>query len=448
MKSEKSYKKVPKNVMILGENQYYSRNCYETQLNNNVVVVGTSGAGKTRSIVKPNLLQATGSYVVSDPKGNLAKEMGPYLESKGYRVLCLDFIHPEKSMGYNPLAYCRTTKDIQKLAYILVYEMNQSNGNSRKGGSYDPFWDESSVMLLSAIIGYLKEKELYDKEKGTLLSVLELIKMGNRVASSSSPRGKSMLDEVMKKHKEKMERLNEHSWAFDRYCEYNTAPDKTHATINVCAIAKLSTIDTLETRKMLFNNDIDFSSVGQQPTALFVQVSDTDRSMDMLANLFYSQLMNELCMYADDKCENSCLPVPVQFILDDFATNVRIDNFQNIISNIRSRGISAMIMVQSESQLVAIYGDNSKTIIDNCNTYVYMGGSDPEQAKKIAMRANKPVSMILKMPIFTSWIFRRGQEPVFCNNFDLEWFQTVKKFQPNKAKKLNKEECLETLFDI
>ena len=125
--------------------------------------------------------------------------------------------------------------------------MNQSNGNSRKGGSYDPFWDESSVMLLSAIIGYLKEKELYDKEKGTLLSVLELIKMGNRVASSGSPRGKSMLDEVMKKHKEKMERLNEHSWAFDRYCEYNTAPDKTHATINVCAIAKLSTIDTLAT---------------------------------------------------------------------------------------------------------------------------------------------------------------------------------------------------------
>ena len=149
--------------------------------------------------------------------------------------------------------------------------------------------------------------------------------------------------------------------------------------------------------------------------------------------------MNELCMYADDKCENSCLPVPVQFILDDFATNARIDNFQNIISNIRSRGISAMIMVQSEAQLKAGYGYNSQTIVDNCNTYVYMGGSDPHQAKEVAMRANKSTNSILNMPVSTSWIFRRGQEPVFCDNFDLEWFQNKIGFRVGKAPKLSPE---------
>ena len=218
------------------------------------------------------------------------------------------------------------------------------------------------------------------------------------------------------------------SWAANRYDQYNTSPDKTHETINICTIAKLGTFDTLETRKMLRGNDIDFKSIGTEPTALFVEVSDTDRSMDILVNLFYSQLMNTLCGFADDKCPGNRLPIPVKFILDDFATNARIDNFQNIISNIRSRGISAMIMVQSEAQLKAGYKEDAQTIIDNCNTYVYMGGSNPEQAENIAKRANKPAHKILNMPIGSSWIFRRGQEPVLCKNFDLEWFMKEKEY--------------------
>lgn len=440
MRNEKNFTKVPKDMMILGENQYYSRNCYETQLNNNVLVVGTSGAGKTRSIVKPNLMQATGSYVVSDPKGSLAKEIGPYLKSKGYDVLCMDFIHPEKSLHYDPLSYCKTTRDIQKLAHTMVYEMNKTDDNRGRGGNYDPFWDESSVMLFSAVIGYLKEKEAYDDTKYTLISLLDTIKKANRNQKGvSSARGRSYLDEIMERHKAMMNNLGLESWAYERYCEYNTAPDKTQATINVCALAKLSIIDSYETREMLSRNDIDFASVGQKPTALFVQVSDTDRSLDVLVNLFYSQLMNELCMYADDKCKNHSLPVPVQFILDDFATNARIDKFENLISNIRSRGISAMIMVQSESQLQAGYGDSAQTIIDNCNSYVYMGGGCPKQAEVIALRANKPTSSILNMPLFTSWVFRRGQEPILCNNFDLEWFEREKGFVPGMPETVDKE---------
>ncbi|MBR1852580.1 MAG: type IV secretory system conjugative DNA transfer family protein [Lachnospiraceae bacterium] len=428
------YQAVPQGTMILGENQYYSKNCYETQLNNNVIVVGTSGAGKTRKIVKPNLLQAEGSYIVSDPKGNLAREMGPYLESKGYRVLKMNFIHPEKSLKYNPVAYCHTTTDVRKLAHMITYEMSCSTGGAR-GSAYDPFWDEAAEMLLIAIIGYIVECDDIPENEKNMNKLSQLIRKANRDEKFSTARGCSELDRIMDSYRKKMELVGRESWAMDRFDDYNTAPDRTHATINICTLAKLGTFDTLETRQMLNGNDIDFKTIGQEPTAVFVEVSDTDRSMDVLINLFYSQIMNELCTFADEECPNSCLPVPVQFILDDFATNARIDNFQNIIANIRSRGISAMIMLQSEAQLKAGYGEDAQTIIDNCNTYVYMGGSSEELAEKIGKRADKPAKRILNMPLSKSWIFRRGQEPVYCNNFDLEWFEREKGFEPGRRTK-------------
>ena len=187
---------------------------------------------------------------------------------------------------------------------------------------------------------------------------------------------------------------------------------------------------------MFEGNDIDFKSIGQQPTAVFVEVSDTDRSKDILVNLFYSQLINELCGYADDECPGNRLPVSVQFLLDDFATNAHIDNFENMISNIRSRGISAMLMVQSEAQLEAGYGVHAHTIVDNCSSYVFMGGSDPAMAEIIAKKANKSPSTILNMPVGTSWIFRRGEEPVMCKNFDLPSFENEKGFVPGQPQQI------------
>ena len=268
-------------------------------------------------------MMAEGSYVISDPKGNLADKYGPYLESLGYKVIRMDFIPPKKSFRYNPITRCRTTQDIMRLAHMLVYESRGNTGATSR--SYDPFWEE--------------------------------------------------------------------------------------------------------VRHMLSGNDLDFCAIGQERTALFVQVSDTDRTMDALVNLFYSQIMNELCDYADTKCEGSRLPVPVQFILDDFATNARIDNFENIISNIRSRGISTMIMLQSEAQLRAAYGDSAATIVDNCNTYVYLGGSSPEQARSVAQCANKPSSQIPNMPLDKGWIFRRGEQPILCDVFDLNLFETELGFE-------------------
>ncbi len=416
-KRTRGYKRVPKGALILGENAYYSRNCYETQLNNNVCIVGTSGSGKTRGVVEPNIMQAEGSYVISDPKGTLVKDLGPYLEERGYTVLVLDFIHPELSAHYNPILRCRSTSDIHKLANTLVYELN----HKKAGGSYDPFWDETTTILLDAVIGYLLESDEIPIQEKTLLTVSRLISESVRRTSSKA----CLLDIKMEKHEQHMKSRGLESWAVRRYKEYNTAPDKTHDTINICTLAKMVGFDTIEVRKMLSGNDIEFTQIGTQPTALFIKVSDTDRSKDVLVNLLYSQLMNELCDFADS-CEGGHLPIPVQFILDDFATNARINNFENIISNIRSRWISTMIMIQSEAQLVAGYGDDSQTIIDNCNTYVYMGGSSPEQAERVAKRANKTVNTILNMPVSMSWIFRRGQKPLLCRNFDLEWFRTLK----------------------
>ncbi len=429
------YLSVPEGTLILGENRYYSRDCYKTQLNNNVLVVGTSGCGKTRSIVMPNLMQATGSYVVSDPKGNLYKKFGPYLKSKGYEVITMDFIHPGTSNRYNPMEYCRNTTDILKVANVIVHQ------DDKEASKTDPYWDESTQMCLLAILGYIFETDDLPKKEKTLSTLRKLVVVANREeATGRSVRGKSCLQEIMENHKKHMQSMGKESWAYERFQEYNTAPDKTLLTTNSTTLAKLVTFATEEVQRMLSANDIDFATIGQKPTALFVQVSDTDRSMDLLVNLFYTQLMNELCTFADDHCENSCLPVPVQFILDDFATNARIDNFENMIANIRSRGISAMLMVQSEAQLQAGYGTNAQTIIDNCNTYVYMGGSDPGQAKAVSLRANKTANSILNMPLSTSWIFRRGEKPVFCHNFDLEWFKKEKGFEEGKvAVELNDE---------
>lgn len=421
---------VPKNSIIAGAGTYFSKDSHKTQLNNNVLCVGTSGAGKTRSIVGPNLLMAEGSYIISDPKGNLYEQYGPYLRSKGYEVTSVDFIHPELSCGYNPLAYIRTTSDIRKVSHTLTYELSDHTGG--KGGHYDPFWDKTSEMLISAMIGYLRETDEYRPIEKNLITLSELIREGNRNENFTTARGKSELDKRMERHRQKYTRSGKcTSWAVSRYDEYNTSPDKTHATINICALANFSNFDSEEVREMFKKPSIDFARVGQVPSAVFVQVSDTDRSMDALVNLFYTQMMNELCSYADS-CPGSRLPVPVQFILDDFSTNARIDNFQNIIANIRSREISAMLFVQSEAQLSAGYGDDAQTIVDNCNTYIYMGGTSPEQAEKVGKRANRQANSILNMPVSTSWVFRRGSEPVFTNNFDLENFAKEKGFIPGE----------------
>lgn len=391
--------------MILAENQEYSLDCYKTQLNNNVLVVGASGAGKTRSIVTPNLLEATGSYVVSDPKGNLYKKYGDYLREKGYTVKKLDFTDPENSARYNFFDYINSTQDIISIAHMLIY--GETNGNHQ-----DPFWDQAGQLLIQALIAYLRESQTPAEQN--LHNLLKLVTIC--CANGDMDNKDSMMDCLMKDHG----RAHPNSYAVKTYDKFRTAASKTLRSILITVNAKLGLFDTPEIKEMSCTDEMHIPMFGQEKTAVFVVVSDTDRSMDSLVNLFFTQAMNQLCRYADRYCEDNCLPVPVRFILDDFATNCKIAQFPRMISSIRSRGISTMLMIQAEAQLASSYGEDASTIISNCDTYVYLGGNDVKTAQAVAERADVPMKKILNMPVGTNWIFRRGQAPINGKNFDLD----------------------------
>lgn len=411
--------KNPYGSMILPDGKYYSLNDRETRLNNNVLVVGTTGAAKTRTVIIPNLLECIGSYVVTDPKGNLYRQWGDYMQSHGYRVVRLSFIHPEKSLHYNPLKYVKTTQQIQQLSNVLI-------GNSG-GYGVDPFWDDSSLMLINSLISYVKENVPVDSKVHNFHHILDLLRAAGRKSSSSRDSQLSfMMDELHKN--------NPKSWAYKQFQNVNQAPERTFNTIVTTSIAKFCSMDTEELAEMMQDDEIDLPSIGKQKTAVFVEVSDSDRSMDTLINMFFTQAMNQLCTYADEECENSQLPVPVRFFMDDFATNCKIDNFENMVSNIRSRKISVILILQSLSQLDKSYGQSAHTIIDDCDTMIYMGGNDPETAHSIAIRCNKTTQTILHMPLCSSWIFRRGEKPFMCKNLELnDYIEWKKVRQPIKV---------------
>ena len=395
-----------KNEMIIAEGVSYSLNCYETKLNNNVLVVGTSGAGKTRSIVTPNLLQATGSYIVSDPKGNLYEKYGPYLKNQGYEVKKLDFTDPENSAHYNFFKYIRNTQDINKISHMIIYSKGQD------GYKPDPFWDEASELLLQALIAYLYEG--FRSSEQNLRSVQKLIDACNIDENDSG--SATILDKLMEAH----EKEYEDSYAVSQYKKFRVAAGKTLKSILISLNARIGQFDTPEIRELTKYDTIRISGIGMKPTAVFVVVSDTDRSLDGLANLFFTQAMNELCWQADKRGKGNTLPVPVRFILDDFATNCKIAEFPRMIASIRSRGISTMLMIQSEAQLEEGYNKDARTIIGNCDTYVYLGGNDVDTAEAVARRCDVPLKKILNMPVETNWIFRRGQEPVNSKNYNIE----------------------------
>lgn len=395
------------NNLIICKEKSYSLDCRLTHVNNNVLVVGTSGAGKTRSIVTPNLLCAAGSYIVSDPKGSLYKKYGHYLRNKGYIVKNLDFTDPKNSTKYNFFRYIHGSEDIVKISRVFVGD---------ECGRSDPFWNQSAIMLLNAAIGYLYEfTHDYDRN---IQNILKVLKLARREESYSESTYSSRFSCMIAKAKEQ----KPDSWAVAQFEAVNTAPDRTFNSILITVLSKIAGFASEGIENMTMSDYMNITQIGRKKTVVFVTVSDTDRSMDDLANIFYTQAMQTLCDYADKKCENQSLPVPIRFIMDDFATNCKIEEFPRIISTIRSRNISAMLMIQAESQLAASFGNDASTIIGNCDTYVYMGGNDRATADEVARRANLPLSKILYMPVGTNWVFRRGEMPFNGNNVDLDEF--------------------------
>ena len=400
--------------MPLAENVAYSLDSHKTGLNNNVLVVGASGAGKTRGIVIPNLLEATGSYIVSDPKGNLYERYGEYLRSQGYEVRKLDFTDPAHSAHYNFFNYIRCTQDIVKIAHMLIYQEKQAY-------HADPFWDQSSQLLMQAVISYLIETcPVEDRKFENMLKLLDCMDSRDDLTTTQT-----VADYMF----EKLEKKNPQSFAVKNYKRFRCAAERTLRSILISVNSRIGRFESEEVAKLTSKDTIDIDSIGQKKTALFVVVSDTDRSMDGLINIFFTQTMNELCYFADKKCKDSSLPVPVRFILDDFATNCKIEEFPRMISSIRSRGISAMMMIQAESQLHECYGYDGRTVIGNCDTYVYLGGNDVETAQNVSLRCDVPSKKILNMPVGTNWIFRRGSAPYNGRSIDLDRFIQAKKIE-------------------
>ena len=338
--------------------------------NKNILVIGGSGSGKTRFFCKPSLLQAHSSYVCTDPKGTLLPEIGTFLERKKYRIKCLNLINFRKSMRYNPLAYIRSEKDILKLVNALI--MN-TKGEGEK--SSEDFWVKAERLYYSALIGYIWY-EATEEEKN-FITLLDLIN-----ASEAREDDETYQSPVDLLFSQLEEREPDH-FAVKQYRKFKMAAGKTLKSILISCGARLAPFDIKELRDLMEYDELELDTLGDQKTALFVILSDTDSTFNFVGALMYSQLFNLLCDKADD-FYGGRLPVHVRLILDEFANIGQIPNFDKLIATIRSREISASIILQSQSQLKTIYKDAADTIVGNCDSTLFLGGKEKSTLKEIS----------------------------------------------------------------
>ena len=390
---------------ILAQDALVSNDTRTTRLNNNDLIIGPSGAGKTRGYVKPNLMQCNESIIVADTKGGLFSEVGPLMERNGYRVINIDFTDMLESYGYNPLDYVRydqkrgkySEQDIVTISACLVPIEDPRQA----------IWEHHARMYMSALIGYVLE--CLPQEEHTLKYVADLF----------SEMGADSFDDRF----QALGALNPNSFAWTRYQMFKDvkSAEKMHESIRGIVAQKLDPLTFDGPLQMYSRPDkVDFTSLGREKAAVFLGISDTDRSADRLVNLFYTQALHALCDSADKDYPDHRLPVPVRFILDDFAANAEIPDFDKIISVIRSREIYVSIILQSLSQLNAIYGhDRAMTIVNNCDNCLYLGGQDVETARYISFKANKTVDTILGLPLDAAYLFTRGARPRMVKKFDL-----------------------------
>ncbi len=338
--------------------------------NKNILVIGGSGSGKTRFFCKPSLLQAHSSYVVTDPKGTLLPEIGHFLARKKYRIKCLNLINFRKSMKYSPLAYLRSEKDILKLVNALI--MN-TKGEGEK--STEDFWVKAERLYYSALIGYIWYESL--PEEKNFITLLDLINASE--AREDDETYQSPVDILF----EKLEKKDPDHFAVKQYRKFKMAAGKTLKSILISCGARLAPFDIKELRDLMEYDELELDTLGDSKSALFVILSDTDNTFNFVAALMYSQLFNLLCDKADD-FYGGRLPVHVRLLLDEFANIGQIPNFDKLIATIRSREISASIILQSQSQLKTIYKDAADTIVGNCDSTLFLGGKEKSTLKEIS----------------------------------------------------------------
>ena len=343
--------------------------------NKNILVIGGSGSGKTRFFVKPSLMQCTSkdfptSYIVTDPKGTLILETGKMLQRYKYRIKVLNTINFKKSMKYNPFAYLRSEKDILKLVNTIIAN---TKGDGEKSG--EDFWVKSERLFYCALIGYIWYEAPENEKNFTTL--LEMINASE--AREDDPEFQSPVDLMF----ERLEEKDPEHFAVRQYKKFLLSAGKTRSSILISCGARLAPFDIRELRELMETDEMELDTLGDRKTALFVIISDTDDTFNFVVSILYTQLFNLLCDKADD-VYGGRLPVHVRCLLDEFANIGQIPKFEKLIATIRSREISASIILQSQSQLKAIYKDNADTIVGNCDTTLFLGGKEKTTLKEMS----------------------------------------------------------------
>ena len=354
--------------IMLGRNKIPKYN-----INKNVLIIGGSGSGKTRFHVKPNLMQMNASYVVTDPKGTVVLECGKMLQEGGYEIKILNTINFKESMKYNPFRYIRCENDILKLVNCI---MENTKGEDSKGG--EDFWAKAEALYYQALIAYIwYEAPEDEKNLNTLLEMLNASEV-----REDDENFKNAVDMMF----DRLEKRNPEHFAVRQYKKYKMAAGKTAKSILISCGARMAPFDIKEVRDMMMDDELELDKLGDRKTALFCIVSDTDTTFNFIASMVYTQMFNTLC---DKALENGgALKTHVTCLLDEFA-NQKIPNFEHLISVIRSREISAHVIVQTQSQLKAVYKDHAETIIGNCSCVLFLGGKEQSTLKEISAMLGK-----------------------------------------------------------
>lgn len=364
----------------------------KTARNKNVLIVGGSGSGKTRFWLKPNLLQCHSSYVITDPKGGIVEECGAVLVRNKYRIKIFNTINFKKSMHYNPFAYLHSEKDILKLVTTL---MANTKGDGKSGGDGD-FWEKAEKLLYTALIAYIHYVAPVEEQNfGTLITFLNAMEVREDDETFQNP-----VDQMF----EALEQKSPNHFAVRQYKLFKLSAGKTAKSILISCGARLAPFDIAELREITRYDELELDTLGDRKTALFLIMSDTDSTFNFLISMIYTQLFNLLCEKADDQYHGR-LPVHVRCLIDECANIGQIPNLEKLVATIRSREISACLVLQAQSQLKAIYKDNADTIIGNMDTRIFLGGSEPTTLKELSAALGKET-----IDMFNTGVSKGSQE--------------------------------------
>lgn len=414
---------------ILGVNAVYSTDCSETGVNNNVIICGGSGSGKTMSITEPLFLETYESCLVATvTKRRIVKKYKPLFEKRGYIVQELNFVNPDQSdISYDPLHYVKTYEDVTFLATALVYA-----NPKKETGNQDPYWNEAALSLLSAEISYI----LLTMETPTFTDVLMLhdevnIKCRDDLISTS-------IDSKFKELEEKYP----NSYTMNCWKSFSQLPARTAGCVLSTLNAVLDTIFTPQLRSMIsMEKKVNFEQMAMRKTVLFVSTSAVNPMLHSFINIFYAQMFKQLFEFAERRVSGR-LPIPVHIVCDDFGTGSKINNFAQYISIFREHLISVSLLIQSESQLETMYGSEATTIINNCDTYVYLGGMDLQTCRNMSSRLDSPLDEVLSLGVGKEYIFRRGQVPIITKRYNILdnklYNEITKQYEARMRKEANK----------